>query len=86
MKWTQVREHYPSRWLLVEAVQAHSEAGSRHVDDLAVLEEYGKSRDALADYLDHHRRFPQRELYIVHTDREQLDIDEREWLGLRQTG
>ena len=86
MQWQQIREHYPRRWLLVEAIEAHSSKGSRQVDDLAVLQEYPNGREALTGYLEHHRRAPQRELYVLHTDRERLEIDERDWLGLRRAG
>ncbi len=30
-----------------------------------------------------HGCYPQRELYFVHTSREELDIEERRWLGIR---
>jgi hypothetical protein len=34
-------------------------------------------------YAKMHHETPARELYFFHTDREQLDIHERSWLGLR---
>ena len=29
MQWQDVRSHYPDRWLLVEAIKAHSEDDKR---------------------------------------------------------
>lgn len=29
MQWQEIRKHYPEQWLLVEAVEAHSDAGKR---------------------------------------------------------
>lgn len=30
-----------------------------------------------------HHQEPQRELYVAHTDRVELEIEERRWLGIR---
>ena len=30
-----------------------------------------------------HRQYPFQEFYFVHTDREELEIHERKWLGVR---
>jgi hypothetical protein len=35
------------------------------------------------DYVQRHRQAPDREFYVLHTDRETLDITERRWLGIR---
>ncbi|MBN1428872.1 MAG: hypothetical protein JXB07_10845, partial [Anaerolineae bacterium] len=39
--------------------------------------------DLRQSYLDLHRQSPERELYVLHTDREDLNIQERHWLGIR---
>ena len=83
MDWQSVRETHPHRWLVVEALKARSEGGRRHLDDLAVVDVHGESRDAMERYLTLHREDPERELYVVHSDRERLDVEERRWLGLR---
>ncbi|HBL29916.1 MAG TPA: hypothetical protein DD490_24015 [Acidobacteria bacterium] len=83
MEWKGIRQHYPHQWLLVEALAAHSEAGQRILDDLAVLETYSDGLTAMAGYKALHRRDPQRELYVLHTDLEDLEIEEVRWLGIR---
>jgi hypothetical protein len=86
MRWHEIREHYPHRWLLVEAIAARSEAGERKLEDLTVVDAFPDARTAMGGYLDRHRRSPERELYVLHTDRERLEIAEREWTGLRRAG
>lgn len=86
MRWQEIREHYPHQWLVVEAIEATSEQGERKLDDLTVVEAYPDAREAMTDYLERHRRSPQRELYVLHTDREDLEISERSWVGLRRAG
>lgn len=83
MQWQEIRRMYPRQWLLVEAVQAHSSAGRRVLDDLEVVGTFQDSGTAMKSYQNLHHRSPQRELYVLHTDREFLDIAEINWLGIR---
>ena len=39
MKWSEVRQAYPDRWLIVEALEAHNTGDQRELDGLAVVEE-----------------------------------------------
>jgi hypothetical protein len=39
---------------------------------------------AMQRYRRLHRQYPDRELYFVHTSRPELDIIERQWLGIRR--
>lgn len=83
MTWIDARRQYPHQWLLVEALLAHSKAGKRHLDELAVVDAFSDGETALRTYLRLHRDAPARELYVVHSDREELEISERALLGLR---
>ncbi len=83
MNWQEIRARYPQQWLLVEAVQAHSEAGGRVLEALAVVNAFGGSSSALKAYAALHREAPERELYVFHTSRETLNVAERRWLGIR---
>lgn len=84
MKWETVRENYPDKWLLIEAIDAHSEDGKRVVDELSVLDTYDESKKALNDYKELHHKEPQRELYVAHSSKKSLEIIERKWLGIRR--
>ncbi len=84
MRWEEVRAGYPDQWLIVEALEAHTTADSRRqLDHLAVLERCSDGQAAMAGCRRLHREYPQRELYFVHTSREELDIEERRWIGIR---
>ncbi len=83
MKWSDVRQSYPGQWLLVEAIAAHSEDGRRVVEDMAVIAAFEDSTEAWQRYTHLHQEAAGREYYILHTDREQVDITERVWLGIR---
>lgn len=83
MVWQEIRQHYPQQWLLVEAIQAHSEANHRILEHLSVVDAFSDSVSAMRRYAQLHREAPQRELYVFHTSRETLAITERQWLGVR---
>ncbi|MFQ5631540.1 MAG: hypothetical protein ACE5I1_22440 [bacterium] len=83
MTWNEIRTHYPHRWLLVEALEAHSDRGKRILDKLAVVDTFADSREAMKKYAFFHRRAANREFYVLHTDRDSLEITERQWLGIR---
>jgi hypothetical protein len=83
MQWQEIRQHYPYQWLLVEAITAHSAAGKRILEQLAVVDTFPDSVTAIQRYIQLHRDAPARELYAFHTSRATLDIVERHWLGIR---
>lgn len=83
MQWQEIRKHYPHQWLLLEAIDARSSEGQRILEELALLETYPDGMSAMNGYRELHRRAPQRELYVLHTDREDLEITEFHWLGIR---
>ena len=83
MQWQEIRDHYPQQWLLVEAINAHSEANKRILDQMAVVNTYSDSVQAMRSYVQLHHDAPDRELYVFHTSRETLDVTERFWWGVR---
>jgi hypothetical protein len=83
MNWENVRENYPNQWVLVEAIEAHTESGKRILEQLAVLNTFPDSLIAMRSYKELHKKSPNRELYVLHTDRKALDIFERKWIGVR---
>lgn len=83
MTWQQLRHAWPDQWLLIEALRAHSAGGRRVLDELAALAAFPDSTSALAACARLHRGSPDKELYVFHTSRPSLDIEERPWLGIR---
>ena len=61
---------------MIEAVEAHSEAGRRVVDQATVIEPAPNGATAFRRLRELHRASPARELYF-----ETLEIDERPWVG-----
>ncbi len=75
MNWNELRLQYPHSWLLVEAFDAYTENGQRvipHLELIAVF--YQDWAAAWERYQSLHRADKNREYYILHSDREALDI------------
>ena len=83
MRWEEIRQKYPRQWLLVEATAAHSEDHMRVLDELEVLDVFDNSPAALERYKKEHHANPMRELFVLHTSRKNLEIEERRWVGVR---
>jgi hypothetical protein len=85
VNWSEIRERYSDQWLVVEALEAHTDSNSRrHIKRFAVIERCADGSNAMQIYRRLHREYPEREFYFVHTNREELDIRERQWLGVRR--
>ncbi len=86
MLWEEIRKTYPDQWLVIEALEAHTTADQqRHLDRLAVIEPCPNARTALMNYRRYHLLYPQREFYFIHTSRQNIDIREQQWAGIRYT-
>jgi hypothetical protein len=82
--WEEVKKLYPSSWIVIEAIDAKTDGENRIVQQLAVLDFFNEetSKNALLKYLQLHKTYPERELYVVHSTRPLLDIKEQRWVGL----
>ena len=84
MQWSDVRPVYPGQWLVIEALEAHSENRRRVLDRIVVVEVCPDGSSALRRYRELSGQHPGRELYFVHTANAELDILERPWVGIRR--
>ena len=84
MKWENVRHKYIDEWIIIEAINARTEDSNRIVEELTVVDTFSNDNNgALRKYVELHKVNPERELYVVHTSRKQLNIKERRWTGVR---
>jgi O-methyltransferase involved in polyketide biosynthesis len=86
MKWNEAINNYPNKWLLFEAIEAHSIEGKRVIKDLSVIKSFDDSKEALKEYSEMHKKDKSREMYVYHTKNSELTIEERNWIGVRKYG
>ena len=83
MTWPEIRELHPQQWLLLEVLEAESQAQTRFLKNLAVIERFNDSMTALRAYRDLKRSAPARELLVLHTSRLESTIQQRHYVGVR---
>jgi hypothetical protein len=83
MTYQQIRQSHPETWLLLEALKAHSSGQQRILEELAVVNVFDDAYIALVAYKNLQKANPDRELYVVHSSKPELEVKERIWLGLR---
>ncbi len=75
MNWEELRQQYPQRWVVVEAFGAYTEQGKRIVPRLELIADFGDDwKPAWERYEALHDADRRREYYVLHTDREALNI------------
>ena len=84
MTWEEVKKVYPNQWVIIEAIDAHTEGDKRIINQITVVDQFDDDNNkALLRYLQLHRKHRERELYVVHTSRSELDIIEQNMIGVR---
>ena len=85
MLWPDIRKACPDQWLVIEALQAHTTANNQRIlDHIAIIDICSDGDTVVQRYRQLHQQDPSREFYFVHTAREELNIRERQWLGIRK--
>ncbi|RWR07767.1 hypothetical protein [Siminovitchia fortis] len=75
MKWEDVRQAFPKQWVLIEVAQAYTnDESERILEEITPLKKFSNSPEAIRVYQELHRENPTRELYILHTSRENPNI------------
>lgn len=75
MNWQRIRELHPHAWVVVEALDGRTEGDKRLIDKLSVCGVHGENwKAAWEEYKLLHHADKRRELYVLHTDRVELDI------------
>jgi hypothetical protein len=63
-----------------EGIDQDSYNGKRIIHEVAIIDRFSDSRDAMKRYYELHRAEPHRQYYYFHTDLEKLEVGERMWV------
>ncbi|WP_138495286.1 hypothetical protein [Paenibacillus pinistramenti] len=83
MNWSTVRDKYPDRWVLVEALSAESSNHKRSINNMSVILDFLDPKDAWSSYKKLHLSDPSRELYVFYTGNEIIEVIEQPFTGIR---
>jgi hypothetical protein len=82
MTWDEIRNLHPQAWVVVEAIDAFTQNGQRIISQLEFVAAFGSNWTlAWENYKNLHHIDKNREYYVVHTEREKLDIGVIDWFG-----
>ena len=85
MRWEDVKQAYPSQWVLIEAIDARTEGERRIIEEISVVDTFRDDNSkAMQRYVELHKQHKTREYYVVNTLRPSLDVTILKYLGLRQ--
>lgn len=75
MKWTEVRNTYPNKWIVFDSLTQHEEGNKLVVEDLAIIEVFDDPNNAWKYYRELHRKDKSRELSLGDTRKENLEYE-----------
>jgi hypothetical protein len=84
MKWSEVRQHFPERCVLVEALKSETKGNERVIEEMSVIDDFENGNAAWKVYKKLHAENQSRELYIFHTNNEEIKVIEQPYIGVRR--
>lgn len=84
MKWSDVRQHFPERCVLVEALKSEMRGKERVIEEMSVIDDFENGNAAWKVYKKLHAENQTRELYIFHTKNEEIKVIEQPYIGVRR--
>ena len=58
MRWAEIRQQYPNQWLVIDALEAHTEGDRRKLDQMTVVEVVPDGAAAYQRYRELHQIHP----------------------------
>ncbi|MBP2243115.1 hypothetical protein J2Z40_003703 [Cytobacillus eiseniae] len=84
MKWSEVRKHFPERCVLVESLLSETRGKERIIKEMSVIDDFENGNAAWKVYKKLHAENTNRELYIFHTNNEEIKVIEQPYIGVRE--
>lgn len=83
MDWDLVREQFPDKLVLVEALSATSKDSIRTVKEMAIISSFDDNMAAWNAYKRIHKENPEKEIYVFHTSKASPEVVEKFFIGVR---
>ncbi|WP_299088937.1 hypothetical protein [uncultured Metabacillus sp.] len=84
MKWSEVRQYFSQRCVLVEALKSETKGKERIIEEMSVIDDFEDGNAAWKVYKKLHAENQSRELYIFHTNNEEIKVIEQPYIGVRR--
>lgn len=83
MEWGLVREQYPDKLVLVEALTTSSKDSIRTVEEMSIISTFDDNMEAWKAYKRVHKENPEKEIYVFHTSKAKPEVIEKFFIGVR---
>ncbi|MGD9679364.1 MAG: hypothetical protein AB7V16_13565 [Vulcanibacillus sp.] len=83
MNWQYIREQFPERWVLIEALSTSSKNKKRNIEEMSVISDFKETKDAWQAFKKHNLDNPYGEYYIFHTSNVEIEVIEQPFIGIR---
>lgn len=83
MDWELVREQFPDKLVLVEALSTVSKENVRTVEEMSIISTFDDNMEAWKAYKKVHKENPEKEVYVFHTAKEKPEVIEKFFIGVR---
>ena len=83
MDWKEVNKKYKNTWLVIEAKKAESKDKKRNIKAVNIIDTFNDSLLAYKKYQELHQLEPNKEMYVVFSDWNELSFEELSWKGSR---
>ncbi|MGG0719038.1 hypothetical protein ABE096_15795 [Robertmurraya massiliosenegalensis] len=83
MEWGLIRDQYPDKLVLVEALSTTSKDRIRTVEEMSIISIFEDNMDAWNAYKKTHKENPEKEIYVFHTSKEKPEVIEKFFNGVR---
>ena len=80
MKWEEVRNNYPEKFVLFEIINSTKGEDKEVVDDVKVIEVYSNGKDARKAFI---KKKPNQ--FVYSTNNENIEIEIVKYVGIRRT-
>lgn len=84
MEWSEVRRHFPERCVLAEALISETSGKERIIEEMSVIDDFENGIAAWRVYKKLHSENQNRELYIFHTNNEEIRVIEQPYIRVRR--
>ncbi|GMA62591.1 hypothetical protein NZD89_22685 [Alicyclobacillus fastidiosus] len=72
MQWSEVREMFPDKFLLLEDLKSHIENGELHIEEVAVIRPLKDGKEAMDELMRAHNK-----VFVYHTKHEHISMPVR---------
>ena len=83
MDWELIREQFPDKLVLVEALSTVTNNKIRTVEEMSVISIFDDNIEAWNAYKKNHKENPEKELYVFHTSKAKPEVIEKYFIGVR---